>query len=507
MANGNHTNAYATVKPYSKDIAQDLIDNDFKYRAEKRLQEDHDEEKAKANDEKVKELAKYRNQIKPYDTESPTANTVIINAIAKKQDQMLEWFKVANDISRSNEERMNAQAMLEEAKDYPTKLKLITDIKTKEFQDYKTRRDKGEIYAVPEYEDLFKNGFAGIQIGDDEQGNPALMFFDKNGDGIKDVEKFESFANINRPDPFMKRFNYDAMMDEGAKTMGSNEVITQQGYTTTESKKVMDDVAEQTATQIADNPEALASFARDFGYPNYNNLSDVDKGVLKARIKADLLARTDEKFKQTTDLKAQETARHNRAGEAQNAENERGRNRRAAEANKTRIKVANSKGSGKTETVNIDEIAVSGREKEGGGKKDPKGTLYFGMGKGGGLQFSPVPGEYHIIDKMGLDPDGNLIMKGRIEYKDNNGNPIKGKTTKVINLNSAKNEEEMTQYSTRFTKDEDENFNSTSELLNAVKDKIKGKNIVPVGGKGNGAKNSNQKTYKGLDDYGNPIFE
>lgn len=297
----NHTKAFATVTPLKKDVS-DLINNQenlgFAYRAEKRAEAEINEQRQKANDEKIKELSKYREKIKPYDTESVTANTVIINAIAKKQEEIPGLLKIIQNRKESNEARMNAQAKLDDLANYPDKLKLITDRITERNRDYIKRKDAGEIYAQPEYEAKFQKGYAGMQIADDENGNPTLVFFDQNGDGISDFEKFEDIVNVNAPSPFMKKFNYEAQVKKAADAMGEDERIVQTGARTVETKKVLDDVINQTAKGLIENPEVLTSFARDLGL-DYLNITPETKQTIEDKIKKDLRAQTDEKYKET----------------------------------------------------------------------------------------------------------------------------------------------------------------------------------------------------------------
>lgn len=502
----NYTGAFATVKPVERDLAQDLIDNDLKYKQDRRLEEAHEENKAKLKDDKIKDTAKYQGKFNPYDTGSATYNTVIANALGEAKTKALEFYKVANDRSKSDQERMEAQANLNDLENYPTYLKNISDRVTEVNSAYVDAVKKGNAWDNPDWNKKFQNQYNGMRITMGPDLKPGIVFFDKDGDGTEEQMTHEEILSLTPENiiiPKVNMFKTAETYAKGLEASVNKEYDPNNPYKTTKTTGVSFEELEAGAEQIM-TPEALNSWKYERGIKG--DLTPEQTKQIKIDLIESMMPYTKRGVETEFDIKAKNADENADAQRALTAsEGAANRKSRESEGDKNRaVKLATSKsgkGSGTT-PVSISEIALSGRTKEGNSSV-PKGTLNFGAG--GGLSLNPTPGEYHIIDKVRLTPSGNLLLEGYIDYKDTKGNALKPR--KKIFLNSSKDEAEMTKYSTNFQNEDGENFSSTTEFLKAIKAKVDGKNIVPVGKSEKTTSDLSKKTYKGVDDNGNPIWE
>jgi hypothetical protein len=457
MAKGNYTNAYATTKPVSQDMAGFITDQenqDFKYRKEAKEKEDAQEE---AFQKKQENLAKYQGKFKPYDTGSATYNTAIATALEEAKSKALEYYKITADRTKSDAERMEAQANLNDLENYPSYLKNISDRFTEVNSAYAEAVKNGEAWADPEWEAKFQNQFKGMKVTMGDNNKPTMLFLDQNGDGVSDFMEYEDIAQLvpeNLIKPKVNMFKMAETYAKGLKPRTDEEYDPNNPYKTTETKGVSFEELEAGAEQLM-TPQALTSYKIEYGIKD-RDLTDTELKDIKIKLIESMLPYTERGVKSKLDIKsknADENDAANRASRERIAKmNEAGRNKRNA----------SKKGDGKT-NASVDELinySVSVNQ-----KGIPKNSLGYNP-KGGAIIYQPTEDYTEEIDKFYLTPDNDVIITGtKIEL----GKDGKTKVRKPFSYNSSKQADEVGKRLSLITKsNSDETFDSISEFRNTL---------------------------------------
>ena len=248
---GNSSNAYAAVKPIDVSLSDTIVKQQelgLKRRAERREIAKDEAEVDKEKDSKAKELAKYTSKLNPYDTGSTTYNTTIATALTEAKGKALEQWKIANDKSKTEEERSIAYANLEDINNYPDYLKNVSDRITEVNTTYATQLKKGEIFRNEDWEKKFQNGFAGMTVKMNDQFRPDTLFIDKNGDGIQDAEvsdiiKYDQVNQLLPEGISMPRIDLGSLAYKIGKDLGKTTTKDVNGYETTNTVQVTDETA------------------------------------------------------------------------------------------------------------------------------------------------------------------------------------------------------------------------------------------------------------------------
>lgn len=465
MAKGNYTNVYATVKPIQKDMADMITDQenqDFKYRAENRLEE---EKKEAAFQKKQEDLAKYKGKFKPYDTGSATYNTAIANALEEAKTKALEYYKISNDKTKSDSERMEAQANLNDLENYPDYLKNISQRFTEVNSAYINAVNKGEAWDNPEWNAKFQNGFKGMKITMSEDNKPTMLFLDQNGDGISDFMNYDEITGLlpeNLIQPKINMFKGAETYAKGLKARTDEEYDPSNPYKTTQTKGVSFEELEAGAESLM-TPQALNSYKIENGIKGRDLTTEELKEIKTSLIEA-MIPYTERGTVKKFDIKAKNADENDAANRAS-------RERIAAKAEKGRNARANAKaseGKGKT-SASIDEFNNYSvvRTKPG----IPTGSSGYNP-KGGSINYYAPGGVEEEIDQFYVTPEGELIITGN---KTSLGEDGKTKKTTTFSYSSKKQADEVGKRIAVITKSgSDKTYDTIDEFVDDLSKKKKG---------------------------------
>lgn len=250
MAKKGNFTALQQLRPLQGDISDDI-----KYWNEdadaKRGQKTYEDELAyqKELDRKAEKQKLFDDYVKPidnYDTGSSSWNEANARLIQSAMEKYPELIAVLDDPNASQEAKIKAKLGFAKLQALPEKLKLISDVKTSEFQTYLDAKEKGVAWENPQAEIAYKNAAKGIQFGLDENLEPIIAFVDKDGDGKNDilgVQKYYDIQNMIPAFDFEKKHNVEGVASELAAnlTKGIKDITTREGYTTERVKAVADE--------------------------------------------------------------------------------------------------------------------------------------------------------------------------------------------------------------------------------------------------------------------------
>lgn len=413
---GNYTNAYATVKPVDNKMVNFANEQEQLNRAHTIEQKGIKEEQEKKEQARIEKFANYKSKLTPYDSGSATLNTSIANALAEAQDKLLEQYKIANDPKRTDVERMQAQANIEDLSNYPDYLKNVTDRFTEINKVYVDKKNKGEWFQNDEWENLFKDGFKGMTVKMNEQFRPDTVFFDLDGDGkpdnIKDVIKFDQITNMIPDSIGMPKVDIETLAYKIGKDLGKTTTNSINGYNETKTTEVTFDTAFK----------AVESLVTDENIRSYLRLKNEDykqeiTPELRQKIKENLarieLSNTDYS-RETKYNYADENADLSRAQSQRNADRNYGLNREKLDFAKSKAKKDD-----KTPKISGSSTPTVNTWGSDFMKKIDTNTAKAVNISGGGVKINAIP--YTIGDKHGTlsnvtvenyvyDRNGNLIL-------------------------------------------------------------------------------------------------
>jgi len=414
---GNYTNAYATIKPADNKMVNFANEQEQLNRAHTLEQKELKEEQEKKEQARIEKFGKYKSKLTPYDSGSATLNTSIANALAEAQDKLLEQYKIANDPKRTDIERMQAQANIEDLSNYPDYLKNVTDRFTEINKVYVDKKNKGDWFQNDEWENLFKDGFKGMTVKMNEQFRPDTVFFDLDGDGkpdnIKDVIKFDQITNMIPDSIGMPKVDIETLAYKIGKDLGKTTTNNVNGYNETETTQVTRDTALSGVESLV-NDNNIRSYLRLKGQDYKQEITPELRTKIQNELADIALANSDYSSKNKYNY-ADENADLSRAQSQRNADRNYGlaarrENRLHRRENRLSDKIPKISGSS-TPTVNtwgsdfmkrIDINTTKAVNISGGGVKI--NAIPYVVGNKHGT-LSNVTVENYVYDK-----DGNLIL-------------------------------------------------------------------------------------------------
>lgn len=237
MAEKGTYTALQQLKPLQGDISQDIQqqeENGFRRRAEKRYEDEAEQRKKDKADQDKKALwDKYVKPLSNYDTGSKTLNEAQGRLLIEAQKQYAPLMQVIENPNASDEERLKATLKIQNLNNLPENLTQFTKSLTDRDLAYRKAVDSKSIYADPQYEKNFQEGYENKLLSLDENGMPLIAFRDQDGDGQNDVETYDSVKNIVDTYNIQQRFNWDADLEDASKNVKPIEVTRDNGVTTT----------------------------------------------------------------------------------------------------------------------------------------------------------------------------------------------------------------------------------------------------------------------------------
>ena len=311
---GNNA-AYQQLRPLEGDISRDVQywNNDgLRKRQEDRIveQEQYDRDQAV----KTERQANYDKWVKPlnnYDTGSQSLNEINGRLLQQATKQYLPLLKTIEDPNASEGDQIQARIRLSNLQTLPEKMKTFTDVQTAQDNAYKEGVEAGTIWRNEEYENRYKNGYAGIELGLDDQFNPVGAFVDKDGDGVMDMVSYDQVSSGQPTFNVQKKFNLGAIAQDVASNIGTTDVTTvsKDGLTTNQNKTANLEGIEAAAQKLfftADGKptEAGISALRDKGL-DYKKPKSEDLETIKTEFVSQVRANTDEIHKKDFDYTGQ----------------------------------------------------------------------------------------------------------------------------------------------------------------------------------------------------------
>ncbi len=286
---GNNTNVYATSQPNQFSIADTVVKQDQLnlQRQEQRRREQMFEQQKKEKEQLKKE--KLRERIlkvpKGYDTGSTSLNElqsrIIMQAVNRKGEI---YEKLLLDKNIPDSERIKLELESQNLDMIPENLKLATNNFTKLIGDYQKGVQEDSFFRNMDFEKMAMNGFENYIGTIDENGFPLVGFKDIDDDGKIDLMPWNNLKDGIGVWDFLPKLNYDKMIGEMTKGLGTVKTKDRNGYDIITEKGIPLDLAKVSAKSMMYDPDGgLTNFAKsrltELGY-NYNNASsDVIKEI------------------------------------------------------------------------------------------------------------------------------------------------------------------------------------------------------------------------------------
>lgn len=500
MADSGNFSAYRQLTPLKGSVVDDIQNQEelgFKRRAEQRELDKVNQAKKDAADKKKAEIYNGIVAQNPYDTGSKTKNEAIIKGISKAKD---EWEKIIpileNESGYSVKEVVSAKMKAQNLNKFSENLAAFDKTVTKRDLDYRTAKEANSIFENPEYEKNYQAGYANKSIGIDEQGMPVLYFIDNNNDGLDDntgkagkIGDYESYAEMETGTgikyDFQKRFDKENLVKE-AVTKIQPEV----------NQQVRGGLIVKTTGL---NKEAVTQHVQDMFYDAKGNPSE----VLKSLAKENNVAITDIKglnaikddFINSINLYAKKGVEENPNTQA--LEREKFNYQKSRDAKKDKEDENTPIG------INVKDAALRSDSIKSGIDKTkilPEGE-YFSKG----VFFNNIGGKTTGLDNVNvkavfLTKNNKIVFTSEVLDSKASGEAIEGEDGTITYKNGSKYRQE-TRTATAGTETQIAQARGFDNA-EAYKKHLKGLN--PVSEKGTSTK---QRTYKGVDDNGNPIWE
>jgi len=210
--------AYRQLKPLQGDVSQDILAQEelgFQRRAEKRQVDQIAQQKADKKEAEKKALwDKYVKPLSNYDTGSKSLNEVQGRLLLEAQKEYVPLMAVINNPNASDEDRLKATLKLDNINRLPDNLMSMTKSLTERDLAVKKGISEGRLFANPEYDQNYQEGFANKLLALDENGMPMIAF--KNPDGSTDLETYDQIQNVMKKYDFTQRFDRDKELLEAS---------------------------------------------------------------------------------------------------------------------------------------------------------------------------------------------------------------------------------------------------------------------------------------------------
>lgn len=305
MAGGKFA-AYQRLRPLQGDITTDLLNaenQEFKHRAEDRINEDRKLKAQALKEKKAKEGIARAKGLKLYDTGSDSLNESLAEAITIATNEYPKIFEVLDDQNGkyTQAEKIKAKLKYDNILNLPENLKTMTNAVMGEYQDYQKGVAAGTLFRDEAYEKKFENGFKGVSLTFDDDGLPVAVFRkgqkDINGDGVindLDIETMSSLNDVYSRPQFQRNFNYDSLIKQHAEKLESAENAKVSGFKTTTTTGVEPDLLIDSVQRVLYNKDGsisdvMSALIRQKGLdPN----SKIDQKTIEDDYKNDVYIRT-----------------------------------------------------------------------------------------------------------------------------------------------------------------------------------------------------------------------
>lgn len=308
------------LKGVSRDIQywnEDARRNRQEQRYEEQLAQ---QQKNRERKEKQNAYDKYFKPLSNYNSKSKSLNELQAKYLNDAQEQMVPLIETLMDTEPGSEDNVKARLKLQSLQQSANKLKTVTDFYTNSWNEYQNLLEQGKIWKDEEWEGNFQNGFNGIELGIDDNGNPVVAFIDTNKDGINDLEQknvkgiipFEYIQNGYAIPKWQTKIGFNEVADAIAKRTGEVETVTEKGYSKQLYKNPNQDqinlLSGRALFDVDGNVSELgSSLLRELGL-NYKNPSNQDIKTLEETLNKTVTGMFDTKDEQTMDYGARNSA-------------------------------------------------------------------------------------------------------------------------------------------------------------------------------------------------------
>jgi len=296
---GTYT-AYRQLRPLEGDISQDIQqqeENNFRRRALDQVDQRTQNDKADKEERRKQEL--WDKHVKPlsnYDTGSKTLNEAQGRLILEAQKQYVPLMSTLNNPKATDEEKLNATLKLQNINNLPENLSAMTKTLTERDLAIRKGVQDGTLFANPDYEKNYQEGYQNKLLALDDNGMPMVAFKDLDGDGKNDLETYDQIQNVVPKYDIQKRFDRDKELLEASTKLqpeinGTDDGVTRTVTTAVNPTLLKDYVTSQLYEADGVTPTAkLKSFAREAGVKfddakGLKSLSDNFENDIRLRIK------------------------------------------------------------------------------------------------------------------------------------------------------------------------------------------------------------------------------
>jgi len=382
--------SYGTIAPIQGnplgDALNDIEDNAFKYRAEKRLE---DEAKKKAQEDKIAEVQAYREKFPVALTGSRTIDDTTtkyaIDAREKGADFLMQAQREKNPYKRA--EYLTKANSVKQSFEI---LKQVPEILNKKKAEIAEGIKQGKYNPRSEQElmekvnALEKNSH--LYVGEDGQMRLTIFKTDENGEPTEIIERDTTVPEfLNNLTP-KTAFSYEAYKDATLKNVKPFTEKIQTGATIVEQKKVSDENRQQAKTYadvIISDPNKI--------YEAQFIFNEKDPEKLRAKIENDFITSIEKSYSKTLDtsvMSEQRAARKERKEEELT-----------------------------TPVIGTGTITVKEGVIEGTNAKVPKGTKTFAISN---AERKLGTGKIEKLKEVRVKPDGNLVYVVQETYEGEN---------------------------------------------------------------------------------------
>ncbi|MDM1499070.1 hypothetical protein [Myroides odoratimimus] len=285
---GNSSSVYAAAKPSGFNLADTIAQQDrlnLAHQDQKR-QEQHLEEQRRdkqfSRDEKLRE--RLLKTIQNYDTGSSSLNELQSRIIMQAVNRKGEIYNKLRNGNIGDEERIKLEMENMNLDSLPANLKVATQNFTNMNKEYMEGVKSGSLFRNLDFERKVLNGFENYLGGIDENGFPLVGFKDIDGDGKMDLMPWDNLKDGIGVWDFQPKLNYDQMISEMSKGLGTVKTKDREGYDVITEKGIPLDVAQSSAKSLMyDSSGNIKDFTksrlRELGY-DYKDLNeDALKGI------------------------------------------------------------------------------------------------------------------------------------------------------------------------------------------------------------------------------------
>ncbi|MBC7845582.1 MAG: hypothetical protein H7Y10_03725 [Flavobacterium sp.] len=300
MAKPGTFTAYRQLRPLEGDVSQDIQQQEENGFTRRSLdQADQREKNHQADKEAQRKQELWDKHVKPlsnYDTGSKTLNEAQGRLIIEAQKQYVPLMSTLNNPKATDEEKLQATLKLQNINKLPENLLSMT--KTLTDRDLAIRKGvkDGSLFANPDYEKNYQEGYQNKLLALDDNGMPMVAFKDLNGDGKNDLETYDQIQNVVPKYDIQQRFDRDKeLLDASAKLQpvvnGTDNGVVTRTVTAVDPTLLKAYVANQLFEADGVTPTAkLKSFAREAGVKfddtkGLQNLSNKFENDIRLRTK------------------------------------------------------------------------------------------------------------------------------------------------------------------------------------------------------------------------------